>query len=253
MIVVPIACAPPARRRRSLPSRSRSTGSSTIRGWRRPPTCGSTVPCSSRRCCVYALMCVDAAPGHDAPPRAQPAAAPSSAGSRSARRGCACSPPARSSSGSSSRSCSRSLCPLGVAVRTARAGRDLRAAAAAALASGLVGGLLAFVVWVTVTYLQAGGPYDAQLVRDFHASGAHDLASFAVADDLSMALGLLVVDPDRVRCVRLYGGLVNRPRGAGFDGLTPFSPSRSGAPPTCPSGETRPTRRSCSTSGCRRR
>jgi hypothetical protein len=106
------------------------------------------------------------------------------------------------------------VCPLGVAVRTARASRDVRAGAAAALASGLVGGLLAFVVWMTASYLQAGGPYDPQLVRDFRASGAHDLASFAVADDLSTALGLLVVIPIVCGAFGCIAGLVNRPRGA---------------------------------------
>jgi hypothetical protein len=106
------------------------------------------------------------------------------------------------------------VCPLGVAVRTARASRDVRAGAAAALASGLVGGLLVFVAWMTASYLRAGGPYDAQLVRDFRASGAHDLASFAVADDLSTALGLLVVIPIVCGAFGCLAGLVNRPRGA---------------------------------------
>ena len=38
-------------------------------------------------------------------------------------------------------------------------------------------------------------PYDAQLVRDFHASGARDLATYAVGDTLGAALGLLVIIP----------------------------------------------------------
>ena len=43
-----------------------------------------------------------------------------------------------------------------------------------------------FIVWVTVTYANAGGPYDAGLVRDFKGSGAHDLATYAVGDDLGV-------------------------------------------------------------------
>jgi hypothetical protein len=52
-----------------------------------------------------------------------------------------------------------------------------------------------FIVWVTVTYANAGGPYDAGLVRDFHKSGAHDLATYAVGDNLGSGLVLLLMIP----------------------------------------------------------
>jgi hypothetical protein len=87
------------------------------------------------------------------------------------------------------------LAPAGVAVLAGRASGDARAATAAALWCGLVGGLLVFVVWVTATYLQDGGPFDPQLIRDFHASGARDLTTYAVGDNLGGALGMLVIVP----------------------------------------------------------
>ena len=60
---------------------------------------------------------------------------------------------------------------------------------------GLVGGLLAFIVWMTTTYARDGRPYDAQMMRDFHASGSRDLAAYAVGDNLGAALGMLLVIP----------------------------------------------------------
>jgi hypothetical protein len=48
---------------------------------------------------------------------------------------------------------------------------------------------------VTVTYANAGGPYDSGLVRDFHKSGAPDLATYAISDDLGSGLVLLLMVP----------------------------------------------------------
>ena len=87
------------------------------------------------------------------------------------------------------------LVPAGVALRTARSGAGGAAATGAALWSGLTGSLLAFIVWVSATYASDGRPYDAQMLRDFHASGAHDLAAYAVGDALGAAFGLLVIVP----------------------------------------------------------
>ncbi len=87
---------------------------------------------------------------------------------------------------------------LGPAVAAALAGRssgDARAATGAAVWSGLVGALLAFIIWVTATYVREGRPYDAQMMRDFHASGARDLAAYAVGDNLGAALGMLLFVP----------------------------------------------------------
>jgi len=85
--------------------------------------------------------------------------------------------------------------PALVATVAGQKARDSRAGTLAALWSGLVGGLTVFIVWVTVTYANAGGPYDAGLVSDFHKSGAHDLATYAVGDDLGSGLILLLMIP----------------------------------------------------------
>jgi hypothetical protein len=87
------------------------------------------------------------------------------------------------------------VAPCAVALVAARRLGDRRSATAAALWSGMLGALAVFIVWVTATFVRDGRPYDAQLVRDFHASGAHDLAAYAVGDDLGAAVGLLVIIP----------------------------------------------------------
>jgi hypothetical protein len=87
---------------------------------------------------------------------------------------------------------------FGPAVVAAVAGyraRDSRTGTLAALWSGLVGALAVFIVWVTVTYANSGRPYDSGLVRDFHKSGAPDLATYAVSDNLGSGLVLLLMIP----------------------------------------------------------
>ena len=104
------------------------------------------------------------------------------------------------------------LGPASVAVMTGLTSRDARAARAAALWSGLVGGLLVFVIWVTATYVRDGRPYDRQLVRDFHQSHAHDLATYAVSDNLGAALGLLLIIPLVALALGSLGAYFARPR-----------------------------------------
>jgi len=87
------------------------------------------------------------------------------------------------------------LGPACVAALTARASGDVTAGSRAALWSGVVAGLLVFTVSMTATYTRNGRPYDAQLLRDFHRSGAPDLATLAVGDALASALGLLILVP----------------------------------------------------------
>jgi hypothetical protein len=41
----------------------------------------------------------------------------------------------------------------------------------------------------------AGRPYDPGLVRDFHNSGAPDLATYAVSDNLGAAMVLMLLVP----------------------------------------------------------
>jgi hypothetical protein len=87
------------------------------------------------------------------------------------------------------------LVPAVVAVLVGRSARRFRTGAEAALWSGMVGALLAFIVWVPATYADDGRPYDPQLLRDYRHSGAHDLAAYAVGDTLGSAIGLLVIVP----------------------------------------------------------
>jgi hypothetical protein len=87
------------------------------------------------------------------------------------------------------------LGPACVAVLAGRATRDAKAATGASMWCGLVGGLVVFVIWVTATYLHDGRPFDPQLIRDFHASGAPDLTAYAVSDNLGGALGMLLMIP----------------------------------------------------------
>jgi hypothetical protein len=87
------------------------------------------------------------------------------------------------------------LVPAGVAALTARHTQDRAVASRAAAWTGVVGGLLVFVIWTTATILRDGGPYDPQLIRDFHASGAHDLATYAITGNLNTALGMLAIVP----------------------------------------------------------
>jgi hypothetical protein len=85
--------------------------------------------------------------------------------------------------------------PALVATAAGHKARDSQTGTLAALWTGLVGGLTVFIAWVTMTYMNAGGAYDAGLVRDFHKSGAHDFATYAVSDDLGSGLVLLVMIP----------------------------------------------------------
>jgi hypothetical protein len=87
------------------------------------------------------------------------------------------------------------LGPGCVAALATRAAGHIGAGLRAALWSGIVGGLLIFAVWTAAAYARAGGPYDAQLLRDFHHSGASDLPTYAVGDDLGSAVALLILIP----------------------------------------------------------
>jgi hypothetical protein len=87
------------------------------------------------------------------------------------------------------------------------------AGALASVWTATVGGLLVFAVWVTSTYLEDGRPYDAGLVHDFRRSGAHDLATFAVSDNLGSGLMLLVLVPLVAIALGSLGGRIAVRRG----------------------------------------
>jgi hypothetical protein len=85
--------------------------------------------------------------------------------------------------------------PATAAVIAGHKSRDARTGLHTALWSGIVAGLTAFIVWSVATYAKAGGPYDSGLLKDFRKSGAHDLATYAVSDNLGSGLVLLLMIP----------------------------------------------------------
>jgi hypothetical protein len=85
--------------------------------------------------------------------------------------------------------------PACVAGLAARKSRDVATGTRAALWSGIVGGLGIFIGWVVSTYANDGPPYDAGIVRDFHASHAPDLTTYVVSDNLGSGLVLLLLVP----------------------------------------------------------
>jgi hypothetical protein len=90
------------------------------------------------------------------------------------------------------------LIPLGsLALGGAAAWRGRSAAAGrqVVLLTAVLAGLLLFLAWVGTAVLTGGQPYDPGLVRDFHTSGAPDLATYAVDDDLGAGMMLLLLVP----------------------------------------------------------
>jgi hypothetical protein len=86
--------------------------------------------------------------------------------------------------------------------RTASTGR--RAAVLLALGTGM----LVFLVWVGDTLLTGGRPYDAGMIRDFHSSGAQDLATYAVNDNMGSAMMLLLLVPMLAASFGLTGAAI---------------------------------------------
>lgn len=105
------------------------------------------------------------------------------------------------------------LGPVGVAALASRAARDRRTGRLAGLWTAVVGGLTVFTIWVTVTYVTNGRPYDPGLVRDFHHSGAADLATYAVSDDLGSGLVLLLLVPTVALALGSLGARLGEQRG----------------------------------------
>lgn len=95
-----------------------------------------------------------------------------------------------------------------VGVAGARQGHGAAAGRVAALLAAVVAGFAVFLMWVSDTLLTAGRPYDPGLVRDFAASGSHDLATYAVNDNLGSAMMLLLVVPVFASAVGYAGATV---------------------------------------------
>jgi hypothetical protein len=102
------------------------------------------------------------------------------------------------------------LTPLAAGILTARSTSSRTAARGSALLTGLMSGLMVFLVWVGQTVVTGGRPYDVGQVRDFHTSSAPDLATYAVNDNLGAAMVMLVLVPLVVTCLGLLGTLAGR-------------------------------------------
>lgn len=121
------------------------------------------------------------------------------------------------------------LGPALVAVVAGHRAHDSGTGTLAALWSGLVGGLSVFIVWVSVTYVNAGAPYDAGLVADFHKSGAPDLATYAVSDNLGSGLVMLLVIPTVALALGSLGARLHGRGGPERRKETPSTPGQCGA------------------------
>ncbi|HSV65041.1 MAG TPA: hypothetical protein VLJ59_03910 [Mycobacteriales bacterium] len=87
-------------------------------------------------------------------------------------------------------------------------GRAARTGRQAVFLWAVGAGLVVFLGWVGMTLLTAGGPYDAGLVRDFHTSGAPDLATYAVSDNMGAGMALLLLIPIKAVLFGLLGSVV---------------------------------------------
>ena len=85
--------------------------------------------------------------------------------------------------------------PLSVGACGAWRGHGAAAGLGSAALCSLGAGLLVFLAWVAQAVFADGRPYDAGLMRDFRTSGARDLATYALSDNLGAAMGLLVLVP----------------------------------------------------------
>ena len=65
----------------------------------------------------------------------------------------------------------------------------------AGLWGGLFGGLVFFIGVSVASYLSDGRPYDRYVIADYHRSGAPNLATYAVGDNLSGAIVMLLAVP----------------------------------------------------------
>ncbi len=102
--------------------------------------------------------------------------------------------------------------PASIGAFAARRTGETRDGTLAALWTAIVGGLLVFAIWVAVTYVDAGRPYDPGLVRDFKQSGASDLTTYAISDDLGSGLVLLVLVPTVALALGSLGAQLGRRR-----------------------------------------
>ncbi len=87
------------------------------------------------------------------------------------------------------------LAPVVAATGLAWTRRSTAVGAWAGLWGGLFGGLVFFMGVSIASYLSDGRPYDRYVIADYHRSGAPNLATYAVGDNLSGAIVMLLAVP----------------------------------------------------------
>ena len=87
------------------------------------------------------------------------------------------------------------LAPVAAATWLAWRRRSMGAGAWAGLWGGLVAGLVFFIGVSVASYLSDGRPYDRYVIAEYHRSGAPNLATYAVGDNLSGAIMMLLAVP----------------------------------------------------------
>jgi hypothetical protein len=107
------------------------------------------------------------------------------------------------------------MLPLFAGIWGSRKSGRVRAGMLMGLWSGIVSGLLAFLILMTITYLFLNiMRSDPQNVLQFQGSGARDLTTFVVGDSLAGATGHLVIGPVLGSGLGLVGGVIGKALGA---------------------------------------
>jgi hypothetical protein len=105
--------------------------------------------------------------------------------------------------------------PLFAGIWGSRKSGRVRAGMLMGLWSGIVSGLLAFLILMTITYFFLNIMLrDPQNVLQFQGSGARDLTTFVVGDSLAGATGHLVIGPVLGSGLGLVGGVIGKALGA---------------------------------------
>ncbi|NYG06853.1 hypothetical protein BJ986_001340 [Phycicoccus badiiscoriae] len=102
------------------------------------------------------------------------------------------------------------LTPLVAGFLSGRRAPSRATAPAGAVLTSLAAGIVLFVVWVGETVATGGQPYDPGQLRDFRSSGARDLATYAVSDNLGASMVLLILVPLVSACLGILGAVAGR-------------------------------------------
>ena len=103
------------------------------------------------------------------------------------------------------------LLPLVAGIWGSRRSGNVRAGMLMGLSSGVVSGLLAFLILMTITYLFLNNMLtDPENLLQFQNSGAPDLVTFVIGDSLAGATGHLVIGLVLGPGLGLVGGVIGK-------------------------------------------